>query len=123
MSTTRQIPHAEWKNYFERFTQQHLDEDPPDTVTVEVISPRVGDQYEVTTVPLLGLSYDPKGETFEVLTEDIEHLAFAPIDIWVIEDDEGFPTTISLTRPDGTKELLHLRRKQPAAARYEQPPA
>jgi hypothetical protein len=123
MSNTKQIPRAEWKSYFERFTRQHLGESQPETVSIEVISPSIGDQFETRTVELLGIDYDPKSETFEVLTEDVDHLAFFPTEIWVVEEEGGFISAVSLTRPDGSKEILHIQRGGPPAPRYDQPPA
>jgi hypothetical protein len=125
MSTTKQIPRDEWESYFERFTRQHLGERHRDAVTIEVVSPQVGDQFEATTVPLLGVSYDPKSLAFEVLTEDVEHLVFYPSEIWVLEEEGGFLPTIALFRADGTKELLYVHRSGLPAPRYDAwpPPA
>jgi hypothetical protein len=123
MGTTKQIPRADWKGYFERFTRQHLGEDAPETVTIEVVSAQMGDQLETRAVPLLGLSYDPRSQAFDVLAEDIEHPTFQPTEIWVVEEEGGFISTLALTRPDGTKEILYLQRGAPPASRYEQPPA
>jgi hypothetical protein len=116
---TKQIPRSEWKAYLDRFTRQHLTEDPPEAVTVEVFSPTVGDQFEARTERLLGLTYDPKSSAVEVLLEDVDHLVFQPVEIWVIETGDGFISTMELVRADGTRELLYIHRSGPPAPIYE----
>src|SRR4051794_20512971 len=103
MRVTRQIPRAEWQSYFDRFTREHLAADEGAVhraATVELLSQSLGDQYEATVVRLMGLAYDPKSNAFEVLLEDVDHLAFAPSQIWVIEEDDGFVSTLELVSPD-----------------------
>jgi hypothetical protein len=123
MSTTKQIPREQWTSYFERFTRQQLGNDPTESITIEVVSPQVGDQFETTTARLLGLSYDPKSEAFDVLMEDAEHLAFQPTEIWVVEEEPSFISIISLGHADGTKEIFYIQRSGPPATRSDQPPA
>jgi hypothetical protein len=115
---TRQIPRGEWKPFLERFTREHLRE-PPHTTTVEVLSPAMGDQLEARNQRLLGLNYDPKSDVLEVLLEGIDHLVFRPVELWVIESEDRFLSTLELVRPDGTRELLHLHRGgSPAPLRH-----
>jgi hypothetical protein len=121
MGTTRQLPRSEWKEYFDRFTQEHLRDDNPEAATVEVISPTLGDQFEVAAVRLLGLAYDPKSEAFEVLLEDVDHLIFRPVEIWVLEGQTGFIATLEVVREDGTKEIIYVRRSGALFPRYEFP--
>ena len=116
MSTTKQLQRAEWKDYFDRFTSERLGDG---AVTVEVISPTLGDQFEVSAVRLLGLAYDPKSRIFEVLVEDVDHLTFNPSDIWVLEGEPGFISTVELVTVDGGKEIIYVRRSGPLAVRDE----
>jgi hypothetical protein len=121
MSITRQIPRTEWNTYFDRFTRQHLGESPPEAVTIELVSPQAGDQFETTTVRLLGLAYDVKSQALQVLTEDLDHLVHSPSEIWVVEEEGGFISTIKVAQPDGSTELLHIERSGPLAPQYDQP--
>ncbi len=109
MGATKQLPRAEWKDYFERFTRQFLSDDRRDEATIEVMSPTLGDQLEVSSARLLGLDYDPKEETFEILVEDLDHLVFEPTEIWILEGEPGFVSTIEVVQSDGTKQIIHLR--------------
>src|SRR4051794_18730001 len=115
MATTNQIPREEWQPYFERFTRQSLKGEPPQAATIEVLSPTFGDQFETRTARLDGLSYDPKSRAFELAFEDtqLDHLVFEPVEIWVIEEDAGFISTLELVRPDGLKEIVHISRSGP----------
>jgi hypothetical protein len=123
MATTKQIPREEWQPYFERFTRQSLKGEPPEAATIEVLSPTLGDQFETRTARLDGLSYDPKSKAFEVAFEDpqVDHLVFEPVEIWVMEEDWGFISTLELVRPDGLKEIVHVSRSGPPAPRYDLP--
>lgn len=123
MSITKQIQRAEWKDYFDRFTRERLGDDTPGAVTVEVISPTLGDQFDVSAVRLLGLVYDPKSRIFEVVVEDVDHLTFDPSEIWVLEGEAGFISTIEVVKADGGKEIIFVRRSGPLARRDEQAPA
>jgi Family of unknown function (DUF5335) len=122
METTRQIGRADWKEYFEQFTRKHLsDEAPEAAATVEVVSPLLGDQYQARSARLLGLAYDPENNAFEVLLQDLAQLVFYPVEIWVIEDEAGFLSTLGLVRTDGAKEIIYVRRSGPPARQVEEP--
>lgn len=121
MGTTRQIPENDWQAFFEAFTRQHLMADPPSTATIEVVSPSQGDQVAASTSRLLGLSYDPRSQVFEVMVEQLDHLLFHPREIWVIEDESGFIPTMELVRSDGGQELIHLNRSGPPSIPYGSP--
>ncbi len=115
MVTTTQIPRAQWPDYFDNFTKQHLQNDLPDLVTLEVLSPRLGDQVYAQNARLVGLSYDPKDDNFEVLLDGADHLAFQPTEIWVLEGDPNVIAVFELVHADGTKELIHVKEGGPLA--------
>lgn len=117
MASTKQLSRAEWKDYFDTFTRTYLKDDQPGTATVEVMSPTLGDQFEVSSVRLLGLDYDPKEETFEVLLENVDHLVFEPTEIWVLEGEPGFVSTIEVIQSDGTQQIIYVRASGPVAPR------
>jgi hypothetical protein len=125
MGVTRQLPRTEWKGYFDRYTREHLvrsrEDDVHEVAIVEVLLPRLGDQFEVTFEPLLGMTYDPKSNAFELVLKDIDHLVFRPAEIAVIEDDDGFISEIEVVRADDVKEIVHLRRSGPPAVRHDAP--
>ncbi len=110
MTTTKQIPRQQWTEYFDRFTKKYLRDDRPETATIELLSPTLGDQFEVEGVRLLGVSYDRKSDVLEVLLKNMDHLVFQPKEISAIEEGDGFLSGIEIVRGDGTKEVLTIRR-------------
>lgn len=121
MATTKQIPRAQWQQYFDRFTRQHLGDDVPKAATMELVSPKAGDQVEASAARLLGLSYDPQRKQFKVLLEDVDYLLFEPAEIWVLEEDWGFVSAVELAYEDGSKEIIFVRLDGPPARRIDQP--
>jgi hypothetical protein len=121
MGTTQQLPRAEWKDYFDRFTRKHLGSAAPEAATVEVMSPTLGDQFEVSAVRLLGLSYDPKSQDLEVLLENVDHLIFHPKAIWIVEGEPDFIATLEVVRADDTKEIIYVRRSAAPASAFASP--
>jgi hypothetical protein len=115
MGTTRQIPRDEWREYFGRFTQEYLDAK-PEEVTMEVLSPAIGGQFEARFARLDGIAYDPDSSAFEVWVEEpLDHLALYPTEIWVDEEEGGFISMLEIVRPDGPKEVLSIQRRGPPA--------
>jgi hypothetical protein len=117
MQATKQIPRQHWKDYFNRFTKQYLRDDRPEAATLEVLSPALGDQVEVEAAHLLGISFDPKSDAIEVLLQNMDHLVYRPREIWVIEEEDGFLSSIEIVRDDDAKEILSIRRTGLPAAR------
>ncbi len=110
MTATTQLPRQQWKEYFDRFTKKYLRDDRPEAATIELLSPLLGDQFEVDRVPLLGITYDPKSDALEVLLKNLDHLVFKPKAISAVEEKDGFLSGIEIVRGDGTKEVLTIRR-------------
>jgi uncharacterized protein DUF5335 len=118
---TKQIPRDQWKAYFDHFTRQYLKEAESETATVEVLSPTLGDRFETERVRLLGLSYSPQTNLFELELESVEDVTFEPAEIWVMEEDDGFICNLDMVRSDGTNEVIYLRKSGPLAPGDEIP--
>jgi hypothetical protein len=118
MGTTRRIPIEQWKQYFDDFTSRQLMEEGPNAATIEVLSPRLGDQFPAMSARCHALAYDPRSGAFEVLLEDFDHVVDSPVEIWVIEEEErqGFVSTLDVICADGTQEIIYLRRSGPLPA-------
>lgn len=109
MAKTTQIPRGEWSDYFDNFTRQHVRNDLPDLVTIEVLSPRLGDQVYAQNARLLGLSFDPHSDAFAVMLSGADHMTFKPAEIWVLEGDADVIAVFELVQEDGTKQLIHVK--------------
>jgi hypothetical protein len=125
MAATKIIPRSEWQGYFERYTREHLNPTGEDheTAVVELLSPELGDQIEASRLPLLGLTYDPKSNAFELAMDEIEHLVFRPSEIAVVEEPDGFIAALEIRQDDGTREIVRLQRGGQPARPFEEPPA
>jgi Family of unknown function (DUF5335) len=123
MATTRIIPRREWQAYFDRYTREHLDPAGEDheTAVLEILSPELGDQVEVAWVPLLGLTYDPKSNAFELAMEEVDHLVFRPEEIAVVEEEDGFISALEVSSDDA-REIIRLRRGGQPATLHEPAP-
>ena len=121
MATTRRLPPEQWKDYFDRFTRDHLTGEAPGAATIELISPTLGDQFEVSALRLLGLTYDPRAQELRLMFEDIDHVVITPKEIWVLEGEAGFIATLEVVRPDDSKEIIYIRRGGPLAPRDRSP--
>ena len=115
MATTRQIARAEWEQFFERYTRQHLEEEVPQAATVEVMSAALGSQVEASATRLLAVTYDPERMAVAMEVEACHALVFHPQEVWIIEEESGFVSALELLDAGGTKEIIYLRRSGPPA--------
>lgn len=109
MAVTKQLPREQWKEYFDNFTKAFLEDLNPEDAVVEIVNPKLGDQFESDYARVIGVSYDPKDNVFEVALEGVDHLVYHPKEIWVVEEDNGFVSTIEVVREDDTKEIIRLQ--------------
>jgi hypothetical protein len=109
MGSTKQIPRDDWKQYFEELDRRHLEDDSA-TATIELLSEELGAEPEATRAHLIGLDYDAKDNALEVALDGLDHLVFEPVEIWVVEEDDGFVSALEVKQPDGSKEIMRIER-------------
>jgi hypothetical protein len=115
-TTTKQLPVHEWKTYFDAFSRAHLRSAGAGLVTIQMMSPRLGDQVFAANARLLGITYDPHGKVIEVQLEGSDHLVFRPAEVWVLEGDrDDVIATFELVHSDGVKEILRVQGGGPMA--------
>ena len=107
----RQIPRAEWLNFFRDFSHRHEDS----IVTVRVLNERYGSQVEAYDLPLEGIVASPGmddpisiyvGRTPQ---QHIEHEVRRPRQVWLEMSDEGAEEALDIESEDGTKTLVLFR--------------
>ena len=77
-----QLAKARWQPYFD-----HLGGALRATrVEIEVTGLGLGHQVEADWIPLIGVSYDPKGDVLAVIAEGVEHLIRHPRQIHVDQE-------------------------------------
>jgi uncharacterized protein DUF5335 len=113
--TTTKIPRDRLAAYFDAFTKRFLRDDSPEALDVEVVGPTLGDQYAIRGLRLAGITYDPRTDALEFAVEldDREvgdHRIYAPQEVWAIEEQNGFLSAVEVVRPDGSREIITVRR-------------
>ena len=83
--TLTQLAKPQWRDYFDRVSKILGAK----LVEIEVAGLGLGDQVEVDWLPLIGLSYDPRGDVLAVMVEGIEHNIRHPKQIHVEQDIES----------------------------------
>ena len=100
---TRKLAKSEWQSYFDRVSQSLGAK----RVEIEVASLEIGAQIEANQVALKGLTYDPKSDVLEVVTEALDHMIQHPREIYVEESGDGLVTVEALDS-DGNKQIIKL---------------
>ena len=111
MATTTMIPQDRLAEYFEEFTKRFLQDGAVEEVDVEVLSTDLGDQYVAEKVRLMGITYEPKTNSLELELDSGDHRIDAPKEVWTIEENDGFVSTIEVVRKDSTKDIVKIRRQ------------
>jgi hypothetical protein len=110
MLTTTKIPPDRLQNYFDTFTKHFLMRQSTNAADVEVLTSELGDQFEAEGARLMGLSYDPHTTSIDIELEAGDHRVYNPTEVWVIEEEDGFLKAIEMAQPDGTREVVRIRR-------------
>ena len=120
---TREIPRAEWKNYFDEFSRTRFDE----MVTVELIfSPQSDPQYALMHQPLVGISFAETGSeagTIEIMvggetTDSLTHTVTNPVHVYhknaagLISDEVNPEEVLEFTSSDAPQ-ITYLRFARP----------
>ena len=110
MAVTTKIPETQLFEYFDRFTKRFLRDDSPEYASVEVLSPDWGEQFESEGEPLIGITYDHKKKSLEFELESGDHRVYEPKEVWVLEEQDGFVSSVEVIPPDGRKEIVTVKR-------------
>ena len=103
--TTQSLDHASWQGYFDDVSKSL----PAASVDVIVTGLDLGAQTEAEHLPLVGLTYDPRDDAFEIAMRDLSHRISRPRAIHVERDAQGL-TAIEVVDRDGYKHLVQLTR-------------
>jgi uncharacterized protein YkuJ len=109
MQLTTKIPKEQLEDYFDRFTKHFLRTDNV-AADSEVLSPELGDQIEAEGVHLVGVTYDPKSNAFELTFESGQHRVYHPREVWTVEETDGFVRAIEVVHDDGERDVVRVRR-------------
>jgi hypothetical protein len=110
MPETKQVPRERLHTYFEEFTKRFLRDESPEVVDVEVIEPEFGDQVLTAGARLLGITFEPRKNSLEIMLETGDHRDLNPQEVWVVEEPDGFVSAVEVVRDDGSREVLSVKR-------------
>lgn len=95
---------SEWKTYCNRVTKELEGKQ----AEIEVASLHLGGQLQAEWVPLIGITYDPKDDVFEVAVEGLDHLIHEPRELNVQEGPNGL-ASLEVVDAAGNRHLVQLR--------------
>jgi hypothetical protein len=110
MSVTTQVPRDRLAGYFDTFTKRFLQDGSPEAVDVEVLEPDWGDQVAVQGARLIGITYDRGSNSLEFELDTGDHRVYQPHEVWTIEEPDGFIDAIEVVLPDGSREIVSVKR-------------
>ncbi len=102
--TIRKLEKPEWRGYFD-IVSRGLE---GIQAEIEVGALPLGDQVEADWLPLLGITYDPKGDLIEIALEGLDHLIHKPVEVHVDATNEQL-TSVEIVDADGTRQIVRLR--------------
>lgn len=104
------VPLARFGARCELFTKEFVWGPAPVSVTVEVLSPEIGDQLPIRSAMVRGISFDPRTAVLEVSLEDGDHRVNGIREVWIAAEEGGFVELLEAVRADGGKEILTFTR-------------
>lgn len=115
MSSTKRIPRDQLESYFDAFTKRFVRHGSPEAIDIEVVSTDLGDQFVAEGARLTGIAYDPPDDSLEfsidLTTRDSgDHRVLKPREVWVVEEDDGFPSSIEVVPADGPRQLMTIKK-------------
>ncbi|NLS07532.1 DUF5335 family protein [Rhizobium sp. P32RR-XVIII] len=100
---SKTLPPAEWHPYVARLSETIRGKQ----VRIEVVGPALGVQVLVRSSSILGITYEPKRNTLEILLDGLDHLIEKPKAISVQEDD-GVLFALEIVDRDDQHQILTL---------------
>jgi hypothetical protein len=75
---------------------------------LEVASLSIGDQIEAEWGPLLGISYDPKDDLFDIQLQGVDHLVRHPR-LFAIRERDSLADGLLVVDGEGAEHIVQLR--------------
>jgi hypothetical protein len=101
--TVRALDKLEWKAYFDHLSKNLIGE----RAEIEIAGLALGDRIEARWVPLIGITYESKGDILEIALEGLDHLIHRPRGIVVTDGAEGLES-MEIEDSGGGKQVVKL---------------
>ncbi|MES2263257.1 MAG: DUF5335 family protein [Pseudomonadota bacterium] len=105
--TIAKIDKPDWQHYFDSVAKE-LD---GMRAEIDVVAMAIGSQIAAEWLPLLGISYDPKGDVLAIAVEGLDHLVRKPDTIFV-DVEQGRLTSMDVTDSEQVRHIVKLRGPQ-----------
>ena len=99
----RRLAKSEWQSYCDRISKGLTGK----RAQIEVTGLGIGDQIQAESLPLFGVTYDPKDDLLEIALEGLDHLIQKPAAISVDDGPEGL-IAMEIVDSDGDRQILKL---------------
>jgi len=101
--TTRILAKEDWQAYCDRISKSLIAK----RAHIEVGGLAFGDQAAAKWLPLLGITYDSKGDLLEIAMEGIDHIIHSPQSISVDDDLDGLKS-MEIVDSDRRRQVVRL---------------
>jgi len=105
---TMDLDRSNWHAYFDDLARKTLG----NQVSLETTGMSMGSQRETDWLSLSGITYDPKSDVLEVITDRLDHLINHPSAISIDYDARGLHN-VAVTDADGNCQIIHLKEPAP----------
>ena len=103
----RELPHTDWKDYFEAFSKAKDDSGRVDYAEICTFSLEIGAQPLTKWLPPQGLTYDRQDDRLEVFVAGLDDMIVHPKAIFV-EETSGRLDSIEIVREDGSYGVIEF---------------
>lgn len=101
---TSKLEKQNWHAYFDQMSKGLEGK----RAEIEVDALSLGSQIEAEWTPLLGITYDPKDDIFDVGLEGLDHMIRKPREVFV-EEAGGELTSVEVIDADDFRHIIRLR--------------
>lgn len=102
--TIQKIEKTTWPVYFHQVSKTVNGKD----IEIEISALSLGDQIQARWIPLLGITYDPKGDILEIIVEGVDHLIHKPCEIYADYNVAGL-VSLEVVDDTDTKQIIQFR--------------
>lgn len=110
-----EIPRSAWEDALELITKEHQG----DEITIEIVDESIGDQQEVSTLPLNAVMYDRKDDVVVIAVGGrstrfpvvLRHIINHPQTIWVHPPAPATTRALWVVDAEGVETLVRLDRR------------
>lgn len=98
------IEKSEWQDFCDRLSRTLTGTN----AEIEVDSLEIGQQLEAKWLPFLGIVYEPKKNTIEILLEGLDHIIHDPRELYVDHEGIGL-ASLEVVTGDDVRQIVQLR--------------